>query len=97
VKYIDFSEIEFEWDNKKSELVKRKRGLSFDEIAENIRQGAVLDIVDNREEFKEQKLLILDINNYAWVVPVEFREGRVRIITAFKSRKFTKLYLGGKK
>jgi len=93
----NFSEIEFEWDNKKSELVKRERGLSFDEIVENIRQGAVLDIVDNREEFKEQKLLILNINNYSWVVPVEFRDGRIRIITAFKSRKFTKLYLGGKK
>ncbi len=87
---------EFEWDNRKSELIKRKRGLSFDEIVEKIRQGAVLDIVDNKDEFRGQKLLILNIDGYVWVVPIEFRGDKIRLITAFKSRKFTKIYLGGK-
>lgn len=88
--------VEFEWDNRKSELIKRKRGLSFDEIVEKIRQGAVLDIVDNKDEFRGQKLLILNIDGYVWVVPIEFRGDKIRLITAFKSRKFTKIYLGGK-
>jgi len=97
MKYIDFNTIEFEWHNEKSERIKRERGLSFDEIVEKIRQGAVLDILDNREEFEGQKLLILNIDNYVWVVPIEFRGNKIRLITAFRSRKFTKMYLGGKK
>lgn len=93
---IDFSIVEFEWHNKKSEYIKRIRGLSFDEIVEKIRQGAVLDILDNREEFEGQKLMILNIDGYAWGVPIEKRGDKLRIITAYPSRKFTRMYLGGK-
>jgi len=49
--------------------------LSFDEIVKKIRQGAVLDILDNREEFEGQKLMILNIDGYAWAVPFERRGG----------------------
>ncbi len=51
---IDFSRVEFEWHSKKNEYIKRIRGLSFDEIAEKIRQG-VLDVLNNREEFEGQE------------------------------------------
>ena len=94
---IDFSKVEFEWHNKKSERIKRERGLSFDEIVEKIREGAVLDILDNREEFEGQKLMILNIDGYIWAVPFEKRGDKLRLVTAYPSRKFTRIYLEGKK
>ncbi len=45
--------------------------------------------------YPSQRLLIVEMNGYACVVPFEEREGVIRLITVFPSRKMTKKYLGG--
>jgi uncharacterized DUF497 family protein len=90
--------VEFEWDPKKSELLKRKRGISFDELAELITSESLLAVREhpNPRRYPEQKIFIVDVGGYAWVVPFEKRGNKLRLITAYPSRKWTKVYLRGK-
>jgi len=88
----------FEWDEKKNLKLKRKRNISFERVVYEIRLGKLLDIINhpNREKYPNQKLLIINIDGYAWVVPFEKRGNKLRLITAFPSRKYTKRYLRNK-
>jgi len=86
----------FEWDEGKNNKLKRERKVSFEKIARIINSGGLIDILDhpNQKKYPGQKLLIININGYAWVVPAERRGNRLRLITAYPSRKYTKRYLG---
>ncbi len=86
----------FEWDEGKNRRLKQERDISFEQIAYTINSGGLIDIVDhpNQKKYPGQKLLIVNINGYAWVVPAEKRGNRLRLITAYPSRKYTKRYLG---
>ena len=82
------------WDPKKNELLKQKRGIGFEDIVVAILEKRILDIVQHpQEERSSQKYLIVEIYGYAYVVPfVETEEERV-FRTIFPSRKYTKIYL----
>lgn len=62
-----------------------------------VNEGRILDILEHpdRERYTNQRLLIVDIGGYAYVVPFEERKSVIRFITIFPSRKMTKKYLGG--
>jgi len=85
----------FEWDEKKNLKLKRERDISFEELVYAIKSGGLLDILNhpNQEKYPNQKLLIINVDGYAWVVPFEKRGNKLRLITAFPSRKYTKRYL----
>ncbi|WP_163329441.1 hypothetical protein GFV12_08500 (plasmid) [Desulfurobacterium thermolithotrophum] len=89
----------FEWDEKKNAEIWEEREITFEQIVFAIRSGGLLDILDhpNQEKYPGQKLLIVKINDYIWVVPAERRGNRLRLITAYPSRKYTKRYLREKK
>ena len=89
----------FSWNNEKNRLLKAERNISFEEVVFYIEKKQVLDIVEhpNQEQYKGQKIFIININNYAYLVPfVESKEG-IFLKTIIPSRKATKKYLGGKK
>ncbi|MFQ5612480.1 MAG: BrnT family toxin [Anaerolineae bacterium] len=89
----------FSWNNEKNQLLKAERNISFEEVVFHIEKKEVLDIVEhpNQEKYKGQKMFIININNYAYLVPfVESEEG-IFLKTIIPSRKATKKYLGGKK
>lgn len=89
----------FFWNNEKNRLLKTERNVSFEEVVFYIEKKQVLDIVEhpNQEKYKGQKIFIINIHNYAYLVPfVESEEG-IFLKTIIPSRKATKKYLGGKK
>ena len=89
----------FSWNNEKNQLLKAERNISFEEVVFHIEKKQVLDIVEhpNQEKYKGQKMFIINIHNYAYLVPfVESEEG-IFLKTIIPSRKATKKYLGGKK
>ncbi len=88
----------FEWDEKKNEKLKRERNVSFEEVVRALASGDLIDILyhPNREKYPKQKLLIVKLKGYVWVVPFEKRGDKLRLITAYPSRKYTKRYLRGK-
>ena len=89
----------FSWNNEKNQLLKAERNISFEEVVFHIEKKQVLDIVEhpNQEKYKGQKMFIININNYAYLVPFIESEEEIFLKTIIPSRKATKKYLGGKK
>ena len=90
--------MKFEWDSKKSNYLKEKRGISFEEIIELINSKNLLTVRNhpNPEKYPGQKIFIINIEGYVWVVPFERRGDKLRLVTAYPSRKLSKIYLRGK-
>jgi predicted DNA binding CopG/RHH family protein len=56
------------WNSEKNEILKRERGISFEEIAYLIESGQIIGIEENPGR-SNQKMYILEIENYAVIVP----------------------------
>lgn len=85
----------FDWDNDKNDQLKRERGISFEQIVFLVLNDRILDILEhsNKMKYRDQKLYIIDVEDYAYVVPFEDRK-RVRFLkTIFPSRRYTRKYL----
>lgn len=88
----------YKWNQEKNEKLKTERGISFEQIAMHVEKGDLLDIVahPNQEKYPDQQLLVVEINNYVFLVPfIENKNGRF-LKTIIPSRKATRDYLGGK-
>lgn len=87
--------MKFEWNLCKNKKLIESRGISFEHIIEAISKGKILDILrhHNKEKYPEQYLIIVEINNYAYVVPCYIKNDVIFFITAYPSRKMTKRYL----
>ena len=79
------------WNAEKNEILKCERGLSFEEIAFFIESGQILSIEENKR-YPNQKMYILEIENYAVVVPFVESEDEIFLKTAFPSRKYSKRF-----
>ena len=79
------------WDSEKNEILKHVRGISFEEIAYLIESGQILGIEENPGR-SNQKIYILEIENYAVVVPFVENDDEIFLKTAFPSRKYAKRY-----
>ncbi|MBU1195496.1 MAG: BrnT family toxin [Proteobacteria bacterium] len=79
------------WNSGKNEILKRERGISFEEIAYLIVSGQVIGIEEN-PEYPNQRMYVLAIDNYAIIVPNVENEDKIFLKTAFPSRKLTKKY-----
>ena len=74
--------------------LKTERGISFEEISDQIIQKNYIDIIENPTRSDQMYFVIL-IDDYTWVVPFLLNENNQIILkTAFKSRKYHKLYGG---
>ena len=79
------------WNSEKSRILKIKRGVSFEEIAYLIESGQIIGIEENPGR-SDQKMYVLEIGNYAVLVPFVENDEEIFLKTAFPSRKYTKLY-----
>ena len=79
------------WNLEKNELLKAERGISFEEIALLIESGNILGVEEN-PGYPNQKIYVLEIENYAYIVPFVESENEIILKTAFPSRKYTKRY-----
>jgi len=88
MKYID-------WDNQKNELLKKERAVGFEEILIAIEEGQTLDIVEhpNKNKYPSQKVFIVEINSYAYLVPFVEDKEKVFLKTIIPSREATKKYI----
>lgn len=85
----------FDWDAEKNKRLKAEREIGFEDIIRALDEGKELDKIDhpNKKRYPNQKLLIVDIGNYAFVVPFVEDEEKVFLKTIIPSRKMTKKYL----
>ncbi len=84
----------FEWDTQKNKQLQRERGVSFEEAAFLIQTDQVLAIIRHpKERYQHQMLAVIEINDYAYVVPYVEEDDYLFLKTIFPSRKYTKKYL----
>jgi len=79
------------WSLEKNEQLKEKRNLSFEEIADLIESGHILGIEKN-PRYPHQLQYVIEIENYAVVVPAVESDSEIFLKTAFPSRKYTRKY-----
>jgi len=84
------------WNEEKNQRLKSERRVSFEEIIVHIAIGDVLDIVEhpNPEKYKGQRIFIVKMRDYAWLVPFVESEDEIFLKTIIPSRKATRKYLG---
>ena len=86
----------FSWNAEKNEALRRERGVSFEEVVFHIERGDVLDILEhpNREKYPSQRVFIVNMDDYAFIVPFIESAETVFLKTIIPSRKATRKYLG---
>jgi len=87
--------VTYQWDAEKNKILKQKRGVTFEQTVMHIENGDVLDIIDhpNKTKYNHQRVLVININDYAYAVPF-VEQNEIRFLkTVVPSRKLTKLYL----
>ncbi len=89
----------FSWNNDKNALLKETREVSFEDIVFYIEKGFLLDILEhpNKEKYPDQRVFVVQIDDYAYLVPFVEDEREVFLKTIIPSRKATRKYLQGDK
>ena len=84
------------WNAEKNLQLQAERNISFEEIVFYLQQGHLLEIIEhpNEERFGHQRVYVLQIDDYVYLVPFVESETEVFLKTIIPSRKATKKYLG---
>ena len=87
------------WNPDKSLSLKAERGVSFEEVLSAISQGGLLSVMDhpNRAKYGHQKMLVVRIQDYAYLVPYVESEEEIFLKSIMPSRKATRDFLSGDK
>ncbi|MEA5509177.1 BrnT family toxin [Crocosphaera sp. UHCC 0190] len=85
------------WNEEKNETLQIDRGVSFEMIVKAVERGDILDdlIHPNQSKYSNQRMMIVKLNNYAYLVPYVENSSEIFLKTIIPSRKATKQYLIG--
>ena len=85
----------FGWSFEKNAQLILERGMSFERVIFHIERDEILDVVKhpNSSKYPNQRMFILDIGNYAYLVPFVETETEIFLKTIIPSRKATRKYL----
>ena len=85
----------FVWSSEKNAQLILERGMSFERVIFHIERDEILDVVKhpNSSKYPNQRMFILDIGNYAYLVPFVETETEIFLKTIIPSRKATRKYL----
>jgi hypothetical protein len=86
----------FDWSEEKNVKLKRERNISFEIIVSQIELGSLIDIIGNpnQTKYNDQNLLVVEYEDYVYLVPFVEDDEKVFLKTIIPSRKATKKYLG---
>jgi hypothetical protein len=85
----------FRWNSDKNEALKVGRGVGFEAAVIAIESGGLLDILahSNKRKFPRQRILVVALDGYAYLVPFVEAEEYLFLKTIIPSRKATRDYL----
>jgi len=89
----------FNWNKDKNEELKKNRNISFEEIILAIQGGRIIDVYEHPNQllYAGQKIYVIDLNEYLYLVPFVETEKEIFLKTIIPSRKAVKKYKGGQK
>jgi len=84
----------YTWDSNKNEKLKNERHVCFEDVIYFLENGGHESTVEhpNQEKYKGQKMYIIIMRDYAYLVPFVETEDEIHLITIIPSRKTTKQY-----
>ena len=82
------------WNNDKNKQLIETRWISFEEVLQAMNDNKILDTIVhyNENKYPNQRILIININNYAYLVPFVRNNKEIFLKTIIPSRKATKQY-----
>ena len=88
----------FDWSTLKNARLLAERDVCFEDIMTAIDENRLLDTIlhPNQEHYQGQKIFVVEINEYVYLVPFVEDEEKIFLKTIYPSRKFTMKYKGRK-
>ena len=85
------------WNAEKNQLLMVERGISFEDVLFALQAGRLLDDLahPNDSKYPNQRIFVVEIDEYAWLVPYVENEEEIFLKSVIPSRKATKHYLKG--
>lgn len=89
----------FVWNLEKAQALRRdksRNNIGFEECVVAIEAGRILaDLPHPAANYSHQRILVLEIEGYAYAVPYVEDDNSIFLKTVFPSRKLTSIYLKG--
>ncbi len=88
----------FNWNKEKNIWLKKNRGISFEDVLFYLENDGLLDnlVHPNIKKYPNQKMFVINIENYACLVPYVESNDEIFLKIIIPSRKATKQYLEDK-
>jgi len=85
----------FRWDNEKNEWLKKNRRVSFEQVVILMEREDVIETIEhpNQDKYTYQKIAIVKIGDYAYLVPYVQENDEIFLKTIIPSRKATTKYV----
>ena len=85
----------FRWCTDKNKQLMQERAISFEQMVIAMEAGGLLDILQhpNAARYPKQKILVVNCDGYAYLLPFVEEEDHYFLKTAIPSRKATRDYL----
>jgi len=85
----------FAWNVEKNAQLINERGISFERVVYHIEKYGYLDIIKHPSlsKYPDQRMFIVNIENYAYLVPFVENNAEIFLKTIIPSRKATRKYL----
>jgi len=83
-----------EWNEEKNRILLQARGISFEMIVQKIADKEILSDIQhpNIDRYPNQRIFIIEIDLYCYVVPCVQEESKIFLKTIYPSRTATKKY-----
>ncbi len=88
---------DLDWNTEKSEFLRKTRGICFEDIVFHIEhEDTLADYTHpNQQKYPGQRIMVVGVNNYAYIVPYVETDDTLFLKTNIPSRKATEKYFGG--
>ncbi len=89
----------YDWNDEKNELLKKLRGVSFEQVVLAIVSGDLIDRVKHPdpEKYPNQRVFLVKIEDHIYSVPYVEDDEKIFLKTIIPDSKATKKHLGGKR
>ena len=87
---------QFNWNPDKNRRLIEERHICFEDVVFAVQQGKLLDdlIHPNNQKYRDQRIMVIELDGYAYLVPYVENEEEFFLKTIIPSRKARKRYLG---
>ena len=85
----------YDWNAEKNEWLKQEREVCFEDVKAALENGKLLDTVPhyNKRQYPTQKILVVEMQGYAYLVPFVEDEEKIFFKTIIPNREAAKKYL----